>query len=158
MRKRKAKKRELLPDPRFNDQLVTRFVNNLMWDGKKSVAFKVFYDAMDIVEEKKTDEEKSALEIWKDGLSNVMPHVEVRSRRVGGATFQIPMQIRPDRKVSMAIKWLITYTRKRNEKTMAQRLAAEILAAAKEEGAAVKKRVDTHKMAEANKAFSHFRF
>jgi small subunit ribosomal protein S7 len=138
MRKRKAKKRVLLPDPRFNDQLVTRFVNNLMWDGKKSVAFKVFYDAMDIVNEKKTDEEKSALEVWKDGLSNVMPHVEVRSRRVGGATFQIPMQIRPDRKVSMAIKWMITYTRKRNEKTMAQRLAAEILAAAKEEGAAVK--------------------
>ena len=158
MRKRRAKKRELLPDPKFNDQLVTRFVNNLMWSGKKSVAFKVFYDAMDIIEEKKTDEEKSALEIWKDGLSNVMPHVEVRSRRVGGATFQIPMQIRPDRKVSMAIKWMILYTRKRNEKTMAQRLAAEILAAAKEEGAAVKKRTDTHKMAEANKAFSHFRF
>ena len=158
MRKRRAKKRVLLPDPRFNDQLVTRFVNNLMWDGKKSVAFKVFYDAMDIVEEKKTDEEKSSLEMWKDGLSNVMPHVEVRSRRVGGATFQIPMQIRPDRKVSMAIKWLILYARKRNEKTMAQRLAAEVLAAAKEEGAAVKKRVDTHKMAEANKAFSHFRF
>ncbi len=157
MRKRRAKKRVLLPDPRFNDQLVTRFVNNLMWDGKKSVAFKVFYDAIDIVNEKKTDEEKSALEVWKDGLSNVMPHVEVRSRRVGGATFQIPMQIRPDRKVSMAIKWLISYARKRNEKTMAQRLAAEILAAAKEEGAAVKKRTDTHKMAEANKAFSHFR-
>ena len=130
-----------------------------MWSGKKSVAFKVFYDALEIVEEKKgEDEEKSALEIWKDGLSNVMPHVEVRSRRVGGATFQIPMQIRPDRKVSMAIKWMILYTRKRNEKTMAQRLAAEILAAAKEEGAAVKKRTDTHKMAEANKAFSHFRF
>ena len=158
MRKRRAKKRVLLPDPRFNDQLVTRFVNNLMWDGKKSVAFKVFYDAIDIVNEKKTDEEKSALEMGKDGLSNVMPHVEVRSRRVGGATFQIPMQIRPDRKVSMAIKWLILYARKRNEKTMAQRLAAEILAAAKEEGAAVKKRTDTHKMAEANKAFSHFRF
>ncbi len=158
MRKRRAKKRVLLPDPKFNDQLVTRFVNNLMWDGKKSVAFKVFYDAIEIVNEKKTDEEKSALEIWKDGLSNVMPHVEVRSRRVGGATFQIPMQIRPDRKVSMAIKWMITYARKRNEKTMAQRLAAEVLAAAKEEGAAVKKRVDTHKMAEANKAFSHFRF
>jgi len=158
MRKRRAKKRILLPDPRFNDQLVTRFVNNLMWDGKKSVAFKVFYDAIDIVDQKKTDEEKSALEIWKDGLSNVMPHLEVRSRRVGGATFQIPMQIRPDRKVSMAIKWMISYARKRNEKTMAQRLAAEILAAAKEEGAAVKKRVDTHKMAEANKAFSHFRF
>ena len=159
MRKRAAKKRVLLPDPKFNDQLVTRFVNNLMWSGKKSVAFKVFYDALDIVEEKKgEDEEKSALEIWKDGLSNVMPHVEVRSRRVGGATFQIPMQIIPDRKVSMAIKWMILYTRKRNEKTMAQRLAAEILAAAKEEGAAVKKRTDTHKMAEANKAFSHFRF
>ncbi|MFY9242716.1 MAG: 30S ribosomal protein S7 [Polaribacter sp.] len=159
MRKRAAKKRELLPDPKFNDQLVTRFVNNLMWSGKKSVAFKVFYDALDIVEERKAEgEEKSALEIWKDGLSNVMPHVEVRSRRVGGATFQIPMQIRPDRKVSMAIKWMILYTRKRNEKTMAQRLAAEILAAAKEEGAAVKKRTDTHKMAEANKAFSHFRF
>jgi small subunit ribosomal protein S7 len=157
MRKRKAKKRVLLPDPRFNDQLVTRFVNNLMWDGKKSVAFKVFYDAMDIVNEKKTDEEKSALEVWKDGLSNVMPHVEVRSRRVGGATFQIPMQIRPDRKVSMAIKWMITYTRKRNEKTMAQRLAAEVMAASKEEGAAYKKKVDVHKMAEANKAFSHFR-
>ncbi|MFD0964895.1 30S ribosomal protein S7 [Pseudofulvibacter geojedonensis] len=158
MRKRKAKKRPLLPDPRFNDQLVTRFVNNLMLDGKKSVAFKVFYDAMDIIEEKNQDEEKTALEIWKDALSNVMPHVEVRSRRVGGATFQIPMQIRPDRKVSMAIKWLISYTRKRNEKTMAAKLAAEVMAAAKEEGAAVKKRVDTHKMAEANKAFSHFRF
>ena len=129
-----------------------------MWDGKKSVAFKVFYDAIEIVDQRKEDEEKSALEIWKEALSNVMPHVEVRSRRVGGATFQIPMQIRPDRKVSMAIKWMILYTRKRNEKTMAQRLAAEILAAAKEEGAAVKKRTDTHKMAEANKAFSHFRF
>ncbi|MCM5661730.1 30S ribosomal protein S7 [Galbibacter mesophilus] len=158
MRKRQAKKRPLLPDPRFNDQLVTRFVNMMMWDGKKSVAFKVFYDAIDIVEEKKQDEEKTALEIWKDALSNVMPHVEVRSRRVGGATFQIPMQIRPDRKVSMAMKWLIGYSRKRNEKSMAQRLASEVLAAAKEEGAAVKKRVDTHKMAEANKAFSHFRF
>ncbi|TJY37173.1 30S ribosomal protein S7 [Pontimicrobium aquaticum] len=158
MRKRAAKKRPILPDPRFNDQLVTRFVNMMMWDGKKSVAFKIFYDAIDIVEEKKTDEEKTALETWKDALSNVMPHVEVRSRRVGGATFQIPMQIRPDRKVSTAMKWLISFSRKRNEKSMAQKLAAEILAAAKEEGAAVKKRVDTHKMAEANKAFSHFRF
>jgi small subunit ribosomal protein S7 len=124
MRKRRAKKRILLPDPKFNDQMVTRFVNNLMWDGKKSVAFKVFYDALDIVEEKKQDEEKSSLEIWKDALGNVMPQVEVRSRRVGGATFQIPQQIRPDRKISMAIKWLISYTRKRNEKTMAQKLAA----------------------------------
>ena len=158
MRKRQAKKRPLLPDPRFNDQLVTRFVNMMMWDGKKSVAFKVFYDAIDIVDEKKQDDEKSALETWKDALTNVMPHVEVRSRRVGGATFQIPMQIRPDRKISTAMKWLIGYARKRNEKSMAQKLAAEILAAAKEEGAAVKKRVDTHKMAEANKAFSHFRF
>jgi small subunit ribosomal protein S7 len=158
MRKRAAKKRVLLPDPKFNDQLVTRFVNNLMWDGKKSVAFKVFYDALDIVEQKKQDEEKTSLEIWKDALSNVMPQVEVRSRRVGGATFQIPSQIRPDRKVSIAIKWLISFSRKRNEKSMAQRLAAEILAAAKEEGAAVKKRIDVHKMADANKAFSHLRF
>ena len=158
MRKRKAKKRPLLPDPRFNDKLVTRFVNNLMWNGKKSVAFKIFYDAIDIVDSKKQDEEKDALQHWKDALSNVMPHVEVRSRRVGGATFQIPMQIRPDRKISIAMKWLISYARKRNEKSMAQKLAAEILAAEKEEGAAVKKRTDTHKMAEANKAFSHFRF
>ena len=158
MRKRQAKKRPLLPDPKFNDQLVTRFVNNLMWDGKKSTAFKVFYDALEIVETKKQDAEKSALEIWKDALTNVMPHVEVRSRRVGGATFQIPMQIRPDRKISYAIKWMILYARRRNEKSMAGKLASEILAAAKEEGAAVKKRMDTHKMAEANKAFSHFRF
>ena len=158
MRKRQAKKRPLLPDPRFNDQLVTRFVNIMMWEGKKSVAFKIFYDAIDVVESKKTDEEKTALEVWKDALSNVMPHVEVRSRRVGGATFQIPMQIRPDRKISTAMKWLIGYARKRNEKSMAMKLANEILAAAKEEGAAVKKRSDTHKMAEANKAFSHFRF
>jgi small subunit ribosomal protein S7 len=158
MRKKQAKKRPLLPDPKFNDQLVTRFVNNLMWDGKKSIAFKIFYDAIDIVDQRKQDEEKTAIDLWKDALSNVMPHVEVRSRRVGGATFQIPMQIRPDRKVSLAIKWLISYSRKRNEKSMAQRLANEILAAAKEEGAAVKKRQDTHKMAEANKAFSHFRF
>ena len=158
MRKKQSKKRALLPDPKFNDQLVTRFVNNLMLQGKKSTAFKVFYDAIDIVESKKEDDEKTSLELWKDALSNVMPHVEVRSRRVGGATFQIPMQIRPDRKVSLAMKWLITAARKRNEKSMALRLAQEVLAAAKEEGAAVKKRVDTHKMAEANKAFSHFRF
>lgn len=158
MRKRQAKKRHLLPDPKFNDTLVTRFVNMLMWDEKKSVAFDLFYKAIDIIEERKQDEEKSGLEIWKDALSNVMPHVEVRSRRVGGATFQIPMQIRADRKVSLAMKWLISFSRKRNEKSMALRLAQECLAAAKEEGAAVKKRVDTHKMAEANKAFSHFRF
>ena len=158
MRKKQAKKRPLLPDPRFNDKLVTRFVNMMMLSGKKSVAFKVFYDAIDIIDSKKTDDEKTALEVWKDGLSNVMPHVEVRSRRVGGATFQIPSPIRSDRKISIAMKWLINYSRKRNEKSMAQKLAAESLAAAKEEGAAVKKKVDTHKMAEANKAFSHFRF
>ena len=158
MRKKQAKKRPLEPDPRFKDLLVTRFVNNLMWNGKKSVAFSIFYDAIEIVDQRKQDDEKSALEVWKEALSNVMPHVEVRSRRVGGATFQIPMQIRPDRKVSLAMKWLISFSRKRNEKSMALRLASEILAASKEEGSAVKKRQDTHKMAEANKAFSHFRF
>jgi small subunit ribosomal protein S7 len=158
MRKKQSKKRALLPDPKFNDQLVTRFVNNLMLQGKKSTAYKVFYDAIDIVESKKEDDEKASLELWKDALSNVMPHVEVRSRRVGGATFQIPTPIRPDRKISIAMKWLISASRKRNEKSMPVKLAQEILAAAKEEGSAVKKRVDTHKMAEANKAFSHFRF
>ena len=158
MRKTKAKKRPLLPDPKFNDQLVTRFVNNLMFDGKKSIAFKIFYDALDIVEAKKGDNEKSSLEIWKDALTNVMPHVEVRSRRIGGANFQIPMPIRADRKISMAMKWLIKYSTARNDKSMAQKLAAEVIAAAREEGAAYKKKTDTHKMAEANKAFSHFKF
>ena len=158
MRKKQAKKRPLLPDPKFNDKLVTRFVNMMMWSGKKSTAFRIFYDAIDVVESKKTDDEKSALDVWKDALSNVMPHVEVRSRRVGGATFQIPSPIRSDRKISISMKWLINYSRQRNEKSTAQKLAAEVLAAAKEEGAAVKKKVDTHKMAEANKAFSHFRF
>jgi small subunit ribosomal protein S7 len=158
MRKTKAKKRPLLPDPKFNDQLVTRFVNNLMLDGKKSIAFKIFYDALDIVEAKKGESEKSSLEIWKDALTNVMPHVEVRSRRIGGANFQIPMPIRADRKISMAMKWLIKYSKARNDKSMAQKLAAEVIAAAKEEGAAYKKKTDTHRMAEANKAFSHFKF
>ena len=158
MRKKQSKKRDLIPDPKFNDQLVTRFVNNLMQQGKKSTAYKIFYDAIDIIESKKEDKEKTSLELWKDALSNVMPQVEVRSRRVGGATFQIPTPIRPDRKISLAMKWLIASSRKRNEKSMAVKLAQEILAAAKEEGAAVKKRVDTHKIAEANKAFSHFRF
>jgi len=161
MRKKQAKARPLLPDPRFHDKLVTRFVNMMMWSGKKSVAYKIFYDAIDAVESKNTgegEEKKAALEIWKDALSNVMPHVEVRSRRVGGATFQIPTPIRSDRKISIAMKWLINFSRKRNEKSMALKLASEILAASKEEGAAVKKKVDTHKMAEANKAFSHFRF
>ena len=158
MRKKQSKKRDLIPDPKFNDQLVTRFVNNLMQQGKKSTAYKIFYDAIDIIESKKEDKEKTSLELWKDALSNVMPQVEVRSRRVGGATFQIPTPIRPDRKISLAMKWLIASSRKRTEKSMAVKLAQEILAAAKEEGAAVKQRVDTHKMAEANKAFSHFRF
>jgi len=161
MRKKQAEIRPLLPDPRFNDKLVTRFVNMMMWNGKKSVSYKIFYDAIDAVESKNTgegEEKKDALEIWKDALSNVMPHVEVRSRRVGGATFQIPTPIRSDRKISTAMKWLINFSRKRNEKSMALKLASEILAASKEEGAAVKKKVDTHKMAEANKAFSHFRF
>ena len=156
MRKTRAKKRPLLPDPRFNDPLVTRFVNNMMYDGKKSTAFKIFYDAIDLVSQRTG--EANGLDQWKSALTNVMPHVEVRSRRVGGATFQIPQQIRPERKISGAMKWLIGYSRQRNEKSMAGKLAGEILAAAKEEGAAVKKRMDTHKMAEANKAFSHFRF
>ena len=156
MRKTRAKKRPLLPDPRFNDPLVTRFVNNLMYDGKKSTAYAIFYEAIDLVSEKSG--EANGLEQWKTALTNVMPHVEVRSRRVGGSTFQIPQQIRPERKISMAMKWMIGYARGRNEKSIAWKLAGEIMAAAKEEGAAVKKRMDVHKMAEANKAFSHFRF
>jgi small subunit ribosomal protein S7 len=158
MRKGRPKKRQILPDPKFNDTLVTRFVNNLMWNGKKSLAFNLFYEALDIVDQKEGEDEKSALEIWKQALSNVMPHVEVRSRRVGGATFQIPMPVRPERKVSLAMKWMINFARKRNEKSYPQKLAAEIMAAYKEEGGAVKKKMDTHRMAEANKAFSHFRF
>ena len=129
----------------------------MMLSGKKNIAFKIFYDAIDIVEKQKTDED-SCLDVWKKALSNVMPQVEVRSRRIGGATFQIPMQIRPERKVSMAMSWMIKFSRKRNEKSMAQKLAAEILAAYKEEGASIKKKTEVHKMAEANKAFSHFRF
>ena len=157
MRKSRAKKRILLPDPRFGDKLVTRFVNTMMMSGKKNLAFKIFYDAIDIVENNKTDDE-SALDIWKKSLSNVMPQVEVRSRRIGGATFQIPMQIRPERKVSMAMSWMIKFARQRNEKSMANKLAQEILAAYKEEGASIKKKTEVHRMAEANKAFSHFRF
>src|SRR6185312_1025491 len=154
MRKTQAKKLPLAPDARYNDKLVTRFVNNLMWQGKKNTAFVIFYDALDKVA-KTTNED--GYEIWKRALSNITPAVEVRSRRVGGATFQIPSEIRPDRKISMAIKWLIEYSRKRNEKSMAMKLAGEIVAAAKEEGAAFKKKEDVHRMAEANKAFSHFR-
>lgn len=155
MRKATPKKRIILPDPKFNDTMVTRFVNNMMYDGKKSIAYDIFYGAVEIVE-KKTSE--NGLESWKKALSNVMPAVEVKSRRVGGANFQVPTEVRPDRKIALGMKWLISYARRRNEKTMTEKLAGEIIAAAKGEGAAVKKREDTHKMAEANKAFSHFRF
>ena len=156
MRKSRAKKRVLLPDPKFNDRLVTRFVNNLMLDGKKSIAFNIFYDALEIVDQKV--EEENCLDVWKKALTNITPGVEVRSRRIGGATFQIPQPIREDRKISMGMKWMIGFARKRNEKTMAQKLAGEIIAGFKEEGAAFKKKEDTHRMADANKAFSHFRF
>ena len=156
MRKKRAKKRLLTPDPKFGSTLVTRFVNNLMLDGRKNTAFKVFYDAMDNISEKVTEE--TSIQVFEKSLENVMPHVEVRSRRVGGATFQIPHPVREDRRVSLGMKWMIGFARKRNEKTMQQKLAAEILAAYKEEGSAYKKKQDTHKMAEANKAFSHFRF
>jgi len=155
MRKSKPKKRITLPDPKFNDVMVTRFVNNMMYDGKKSIAYAIFYDAVELVE-KKTSE--NGLESWKKALNNVMPMVEVKSRRVGGANFQVPTEVRPDRKIALGMKWLINYSRKRGEKTMMEKLAGEIIAAAKGEGAAVKKKEDTHKMAEANKAFSHFRF
>jgi len=155
MRKSKPKKRILLPDPKFNDILVTRFVNNMMYDGKKSTAYSIFYNAVEIVE-KKTNE--NGLDTWKKALNNVMPAVEVKSRRVGGANFQVPTEVRPDRKVALGMKWLISYARRRGEKTMHEKLAGEIISAAKGEGAAVKKKEDTHKMAEANKAFSHFRF
>jgi small subunit ribosomal protein S7 len=154
MRKAQAKKLPLAPDPRFNDKLVTRFVNNLMWEGKKSGAFNIFYDALDKVT-KQTSEE--GYEVWKRALANVTPGVEVRSRRIGGATFQIPAEVRPDRKVSLSIKWLIRYSRDRNGRSMADKLAGEIVAASKGEGAAFKKKEDTHRMAEANKAFAHFR-
>lgn len=155
MRKAKPKKRVILPDPRFNDQLVTKFVNNIMLQGKKSVAFSIFYDAIDVVSEKTKED---GLEVWKKALSNVTPQVEVRSRRIGGATFQIPSEIKPGRKQSIGMKNLIGYARKRHEKSMALKLAGEIVAAYKEEGAAYKRKEDTHRMAEANKAFSHFRF
>ena len=155
MRKARAKKRILLPDPKFKDTTVTRFVNNMMWDGKKETARILFYDAIDIVSKRNTEEE--GIEQFRKALNNVIPSVEVKARRVGGSTFQIPIEINPERKVAMGMKWLIKYARGRNEKSMAEKLAGEILAAAKGEGAAVKKKEDTHKMAEANKAFSHFR-
>lgn len=155
MRKSRPKTRIILPDPRFNDTLVTKFVNNLMLVGKKNLSFKIFYNAIDIVSEKTKEE---GLEVWKKALANVTPSVEVRSRRIGGATFQIPQEIRTDRKMSIGMKALINFARKRHEKSMSQKLAGEIMAAHKEEGSAFKKKEDTHRMAEANKAFSHFRF
>ncbi|MBN2347901.1 MAG: 30S ribosomal protein S7 [Bacteroidales bacterium] len=158
MRKTKPKKRILLPDPKFNDTLVTRFVNNLMLSGKKSVSYQIFYDAMDIVAEKGKNIEDAPLDIWKKALENVTPQVEVKSRRVGGATFQVPTEIRPDRKVSVSMKHLISFARKRSGKSMSDKLAAEILAAYNGEGGAFKRKEDTHRMAEANKAFAHFRF
>jgi len=158
MRKSKPKKTILLPDPEFNDVLVTRFVNNLMLEGKKSLSYKIFYNALEIVGEKTKDTGMSPLEVWKKALENITPQVEVRSRRVGGATFQVPQEVRPDRKVSISIKHMISFARKRSGKSMSEKLAAEIVAAYNEEGGAFKKKEDTHKMAEANKAFSHFRF
>lgn len=155
MRKAKPKKRYVLPDPMFQDVMVTKFINHMMLDGKKSTASSIFYDAVAKVASKT---EEDGLEVWRRALNNIMPSVEVKSRRVGGATFQVPMEVRPDRKVSLGMKWMILYARKRGEKTMTDRLAAEIVAASKGEGAAVKKKEDTHRMAEANKAFSHFRF
>ena len=155
MRKTKPKKIALAPDPKFNDVLVSRFVNNLMWQGKKSIAFNIFYDAVDKVT-KQTSED--GYEVWKRAIANVTPSVEVRSRRIGGATFQIPAEVRADRKISLSMKWLIRYSRERNGRSMADKLANEIVAASKGEGAAFKKKEDTHRMAEANRAFAHFRF
>ena len=155
MRKAQAKKLPLAPDPKFQDTLVTRFVNNLMWEGKKSGAYSIFYEALEKVS-KITGE--NGYEIWKKALANVTPGVEVKSRRIGGATFQIPAEVRADRKTSLSIKWLIKYSRDRNGRSMAEKLANEIVAASKGEGAAFKKKEDTHRMAEANRAFAHFRF
>ena len=155
MRKSKPKKRYILPDPKFQETLVTKFVNYLMVQGKKNLSYSIFYGAIDLVEEKTGE---NGLDVWKSALNNIMPSVEVKSRRVGGATFQVPLEVRPDRKVALGIKWMIQYARNRGEKTMVQRLAGEIISASKGEGSAVKKKDDTHRMAEANKAFSHFRF
>lgn len=158
MRKSKPKKRHLLPDPKFNDLLVTRFVNDLMVDGKKSVAYAVFYQAIELVEKRVKDTEVSPLDVWKKALVNITPAVEVKSRRVGGATFQVPMEVRTERKQSISIKNMISFARKRSGKSMADKLSAEIVAAFNEEGGAYKKKEDTHRMAEANRAFAHFRF
>lgn len=158
MRKSKPKKRIILPDPKFGDPMVTRFVNNMMTSGKKNLAFNVFYDALEIVDARMKDKEESALEVWKKALENITPHVEVKSRRVGGATFQVPMEVRPDRKISLSMKNMILFAQKRNGKNMSDKLAAEIIAAYNQEGGAFKRKEDMHRMAEANKAFAHFRF
>ena len=154
MRKHKPKKRILEPDPRSGDTVVSQFINNMLWQGKKSIAHDIFYSAMDQIESKT---QENPHEVWKRALSNVMPHIEVRPKRIGGATFQIPMEMRPERKLSIGIKWMIKYSRARAGKGMAEKLASEIMSAAKGEGAAVKKREDTHKMAESNRAFAHFK-
>lgn len=158
MRKAKPKKRVILPDPVFNDQKVSKFVNHLMYDGKKSTSFEIFYKALDIVKDKMAKEEKAPLEVWKTALDNITPQVEVKSRRIGGATFQVPTEIRPDRKVSVAMKNMIAFARKRGGKSMADKLAAEIIDAFNNQGGAFKRKEDMHRMAEANRAFAHFRF
>ncbi|NLX80174.1 MAG: 30S ribosomal protein S7 [Proteiniphilum sp.] len=158
MRKTKPKKRQILPDPVFGDKRVTKFVNHLMYDGKKSLSYEIFYSALDIVKEKLANEEKSALEIWKAALDNVTPQVEVKSRRVGGATFQVPTEVRPERKESISMKNLIMYARKRGGKSMSDKLAAEIVDAFNGQGGSFKRKEDMHRMAEANRAFAHFRF
>ena len=158
MRKAKPKKRILLPDPKFSDVLVTRFVNNLMLDGKKSIAYSIFYDALDIVGERMKDADKSPIEIWKQALENITPQVEVKSKRIGGATFQVPTEVRAERKISISMKNLVLYSRKRAGKSMAEKLSGEIMAAYNQEGAAFKRKEEMHRMAEANRAFAHFRF
>ena len=158
MRKAKPKKRVILPDPVFNDQKVSKFVNHLMYDGKKSISYEIFYNALETVKAKMSNEEKSALEIWKTALDNITPQVEVKSRRIGGATFQVPTEIRPDRKESISMKNLIQFARKRSGKSMSDKLAAEIMDAFNNQGGAFKRKEDMHRMAEANRAFAHFRF
>ena len=158
MRKAKPKKRVILPDPVFNDQKVSKFVNHLMYDGKKNASYEIFYKSLDVVKEKMANEEKSPLEIWKQALDNITPQVEVKSRRIGGATFQVPTEIRPDRKESVSMKNMINFARKRGGKTMADKLAAEIMDAFNNQGGAYKRKEDMHRMAEANRAFAHFRF
>jgi len=158
MRKSKPKKRILLPDPKFHDAEVTRFVNNLMLQGKKSIAYSIFYDAIDIIGEKMKDSDQAPLDIWRKALENVTPQVEVKSRRVGGANFQVPTEVRPERKISLSMKNMVLFARKRSGNSMAEKLAAEVMAAYNCEGAAFKRKEDMHRMAEANKAFAHFRF